>query len=138
VRSVVAVAALCALASCSTDTTLSVADIAGVYSASSFSTGPEPLGVPITNILNNGGTFSITLNTDGTTTGTLVIPSTVNGGFPSTISMAGTFTLDGTTVTFDQAADSFVRDMSFEADGHLLHGSQSFSGIIVTVTLTKP
>lgn len=136
-RSAAAVAALCGIWSCTTDTGLSIADVAGVYHASSFSSGPVPLGVPITNILANGGTLTLTLHTDGTTSGTLVIPPAVNGGLPSTISMTGTFELNGATITFDQAADSFVRDMDFEADGHLLYGSQAFSGLVVSVTLTK-
>jgi hypothetical protein len=41
--------------------------------------------------------------------------------------MAGTWTLTGGVVTFNQGVDTFVRDMDFKAEKDRLTGDQMFS-----------
>ena len=72
---------------------------------------------------------------NGTTTGTLVVPAPLNNGVAINESMAGTFTRNGDTVTFDQSADTFVRDMTFTVVGNVMTGSLSSGGETVAVTL---
>ncbi|HEY1951414.1 MAG TPA: hypothetical protein VGG76_01285 [Gemmatimonadaceae bacterium] len=83
----------------------------GSYSATQFvTTGGSPSG--ITNQLANGGSFHITLASNGTTTGHLSIAA--GGNTPALeADMAGTWAQDGQTITFSQAADTFVRNTPF-------------------------
>jgi hypothetical protein len=69
---------------------------------------------------------------NGSTSGSLVAP----GGSPSE-SMAGTWSLSGSTVTFSQQADTFVRNMSFQVAGNTLVGDDTFNGTRIQVTLTR-
>ena len=63
----------------------------------------------------NSGTLTITLAADGTTTGHLHLDP-FNGKSAVDADMAGTWTQSGNTITFDQAADTFVRNMTFAID----------------------
>jgi hypothetical protein len=40
-------------------------------------------------------------------------------------------------VTFDQSADTFVRDLTFNILGNTLVAAEIFSGVAVAVTLTR-
>jgi hypothetical protein len=51
--------------------------------------------------------------------------------------MAGTWSLSGSTVTFSQQADTFVRNMSFQVAGNTLVGDDTFNGTRIQVTLTR-
>jgi hypothetical protein len=51
--------------------------------------------------------------------------------------LAGSWTLNGTTVTLNHTADTFLRDMPLQLQGNTLVGDQTFSGTRVEVTLTK-
>lgn len=109
--------------------------IAGSWRATTFRvtpTGQQPIDV-----LAAGGTFTIDVALDGATTGQLVIPPSV-GGSIVVQSMAGTATLTGTTVRFQQSADTFVRDAAWTYGGNTLSiaGQQIGSGSF-TVTLTR-
>jgi len=102
-------------------------DVAGAYSATSFTTTTN--GV-VTDQLAEGVTFAITLAPDGTTAGSLAIL----GG---SMDMAGRWALAGSIVTFDQAADTFVRQMSFRVSPNHLQGEGTFGGTTIRVTLAK-
>lgn len=60
----------------------------------------------------NSGSFTINLAADGTTTGHLHLDA-FNGNPAVDADMAGTWTRNGNTITFDQAADTFVRNTDF-------------------------
>jgi hypothetical protein len=67
-------------------------------------------------LLATGSEISVTLAPDGTTTGRLFIPDVGEGGTDVEGDLTGTWTLSGSTVTFDQAADRFIRDVEFTAE----------------------
>ena len=109
--------------------------IAGTYVATVLRV--TPTGQPTIDVLAQGGTLSITIAADNTTTGSLTLPASLAGSAVS-LSMAGTAVVSGSTVTFQQPGDTFVRDLTFTISGNTLSvanqaaGSQTF-----TVTLTK-
>lgn len=51
--------------------------------------------------------------------------------------LAGTWTLESTTVTFDQSGDPFIRDVPFTAERNRLSAEGTFNGVIVRAVLTK-
>ncbi len=84
-----------------------------------------------------GSTFTISLATNGTTTGHLFIPGGDEGGGDFNRDMAGTWALSGDTVSFDQAADSFVRDYVWSARANRIVTDRTIPGVRVIVVLTK-
>ena len=108
--------------------------IVSSYEATTFTV--TPTGQAPINVLTAGGSLTINLMSDGTTTGSLIVPAGASGGTAINASMAGTFTRVGDTVTFDQDADTFVRDMDFTVSGSTLTGVENFGGGTVAVTLT--
>ncbi len=68
-----------------------------------------------TNELAKGGTFTINLAGNGTTSGHLhIVASGANPALDA--DMAGTWTQNGDEVDFTQAADTFVNDMTFRIE----------------------
>ena len=124
-----------ALGACGEPFVPSVDSIAGSYHATTFT---STTGGVTTNHLSAGGEFTITLATDGTTTGQLLVPGGAAGGGDLSANMVGTWTLVGGTVQFTQTADTFVRDMIFTASADRLRGGQVFGNTTVRVTLDKP
>lgn len=120
---------LVAGAACDDSTGLDREDIAGTYTATTFTT---TTGGVTTDELDEGASLDLVLSANGNTTGSLVAP----GGSP-TLSMAGSWSLSGNTVTFSQQADSFVRNMAFQVSGNTLVGDETFSGTRIQVTLTR-
>ena len=94
-----------------------------------------------TNVLANGGTFTLILNANGTTNGRLhILASETRPALDA--DMAGTWTRNGTHVEFTQAADTFVRDMTFTieqiTDGiWFLVGDQTFGTARINVRLAQ-
>jgi len=84
-----------------------------------------------------GSTFSISLDPTGTTTGHLFIPGGDEGGGDFNADMAGTWALSGDTVSFDQIADSFVRDFVWTARENRIVTDRSIPGLRVIVVLKK-
>ena len=84
-----------------------------------------------------GASLQIELNRDGTTSGRLLVPGGDEDGGDMDASMAGTWKLDGSTVTFQQGADTFVRDMPLVVHGNRLVGDATFGDVRVQVTLGK-
>ena len=97
-----------------------------------------PTGQAPVDILAAGGSLNISLFSDSTTTGTLIVPASVNNGVAINASMVGTFTRVGDIITFDQAADTFVRDMDFTISGRAMGGSQDFGSVTITVNMILP
>ena len=109
--------------------------IAGTWVATSFQF--TQVGQAPVNVLAIGGGMSITIATNNATTGTLTIPGSLIGGSDLSLSMAGTAIRTGNTVEFDQAADSFVRDVAWTLAGNTLRGTRTDSGVTVEITLTR-
>jgi len=63
----------------------------------------------------------MTLTSSGAVTGSLSIPASVGG--PLEADMAGTYVIEGSSITFDQDADTFVRDADWTWSNGVLTGS---------------
>ncbi len=84
-----------------------------------------------------GASLKIELAADGTTSGRLLVPGADEDGGDFDASMAGSWTLKGDTVRFQQDADTFVRDMPFLVKGGRLVGSEDFGDVRIDVTLSR-
>jgi hypothetical protein len=109
--------------------------IAGTYTASTFTV--TPTGEAPQDALAAGASMQIFLASNGTTTGTLTVPPTLTGGAPIEASMDGTFSRAGNTVTFDQLADTFVRDATWTLGTNTLSTTFVASDGTIEVTLTR-
>lgn len=124
---------LAALLGCTTEPSF----IGGAWTATEF-TITEP-GEDPADVLAAGGSLTINIITApaGVTEGTLIIPGEFAEGVDVVSSMEGTFTLNGNTVTFDQEADTFVRDMTWTLFGDKMTATQAFAGVTIHVQLTR-
>jgi hypothetical protein len=122
---------------CGSDSTAPRSPLVGSYNAILFvTTGSSGQ----TNQIQAGSTLSINLAANGSTTGHLHIVA--SGGYPALeADMAGTWTQTGSSVTFSQAADTFVRNMTFAVtaagSSWQLVGNQVFSGTQIQITLSQ-
>ena len=108
----------------------------GTYTARVFLV--TPTGQSQINVLAAGGSLSITIAANGHTTGSLQVPSSVTGGPELVASMEGTADIGGLTVTFEQTADTFVRDLSWSRiEGTLVVTEQTVGGATYTITLSR-
>lgn len=117
-----------------------MAAVAGVYSAAdtfgalTFTTTTDGT---ITDWLAAGATLTMTLTADGAVAGRLFIPGAGEDGGDLDEDLAGAWTLSGSTVQFDQAADTFVRDMPFTYTDGVLSGDRTFGAVRVQVVLVQ-
>lgn len=137
-KSCASLALLVAITGCGSDSTGPAGPPVGSYAATQFvATG----SFGQVNHLTNGGSLNMTLAANGTTTGHLhMAASGSNPAFDA--DMAGTWTMNGNVVDFDQTADSFVRDMHFTLQPIAtntwdLVGDQVFSGTRIQLTLRR-
>jgi len=131
-----AVAIIGTLAACGEDGVIDPDPIAGTYTATTFRVTPPSR--PEINVLALGGSFSIILGGNGTTTGTLNLPAVVTGAAPLQASMAGTVERNGNSVSFEQTADTFVRDLNWTVAGRTITvTNQSVAGATYTIVLTR-
>ncbi len=128
--------ALAAVAGCGKDgpTGPSAADLAGTYTLTQLNT---TVGGVTTDQVQAGASMTLTLNADGTTGGALFVPAGGENGADLSANLAGTFTVDGQTVEFQQEADTFVRDMTFTFDGDGLSGTATFNDVAIDIVLTR-
>jgi hypothetical protein len=123
------------LAGCGEDPfTPSVASVAGTYVATTFTV---TAGGQTTDMLAPGSTVTIELSESGTTSGRLFVPGGAEGGADFEADLTGTWSLSGGTVTFTHSADTFIRDVVFTAEPHRLRTVGTFSGVTITLVLTK-
>ena len=109
--------------------------LAGTYTATLFRVTPS--GQSAIDVLAQGGSLSIAIASDNTTSGSLMLPASVAGS-DFTASMVGTAVQSGSTVHFQQSADTFVRDLAFTVSGGALQASNQTAGTAAfTVTLTR-
>ncbi len=111
-----------------------VDEVAGTYQATTFTFDG---GSGATDLLAMGASVTITLAPDGTTSGRILVPGVGAGGENLDANLAGTWTLRSTTVTFDQAADTFMRDVPFTAEPSRLRAQGTFGEEVVVLVLTK-
>ncbi len=133
---VVALSLVLALAGCGDDTSFSptAENVAGVYSATTFTLG---LAVATVDQLVLGSEVEITLAPDGTTTGRVFVPGAGEDGGDLDADLTGTWALSRGGVTFDQTADTFIRDVRFAADRNRLIGKATLGHQLVDLVLTK-
>lgn len=134
-RALFLVALPAVLFACS-DSTSPQVSVIGTYDAVVFTT--TPTGGTARDELQSGSTFTIALNSDGSTSGHLFVAA--NGITPAlNADMTGTWTRNGDAIDFTQTADTFVRDMTFTiqqvSGAAVLLGDQVFSGTRITVML---
>ncbi len=123
-----------ALAACGDDFSPTVENVAGSYSASTFTYRTD---AGTTDLLAAGAVVSIDLAEDGTTTGEIFVEDGGEGGGDLEADLAGTWTLSGSTVTFDQAADTFIRDLEFTAGEDVLDGEDTFDDVTIQLVLSR-
>ena len=130
------VGALLASAACGGDDTPfspTVQNVSGAYTASVFSlTSPTGTGDSTTvDLLALGASVDITFEPNGTTSGRLFVPGAGENGSDLDVDLAGTWTLTGNVVTFNQTGDTFIRDADFTAGpGTLTAEGDSAQGVI--------
>ncbi len=111
-----------------------VETVAGSYTATTFtlttSAGP-------TDLLALGALVEVTLAADGTTSGQLFVPGGAEGGGDLDEDLTGTWSLAGSTVTFNQTADTFIRDAEFTATRNRLTGEGTFGDVTILLVLTR-
>lgn len=132
-RLVTALAASAALG-CENATGPSMAEVAGVYRATTLTTVTNGVS---TDQLAAGTTLDITLMANGSTSGQFIVPGANQDGSDFVASMAGTWTLSGTTVAFQQSADTFMPAMPFVVNGDTLVGDEIFGDTRIIVILSR-
>jgi len=98
--------------------------------------GSHFLNCALWTIFTNG-IVSHTIASNTSASGTLSLPASVAGA-PFSASMTGTVVQTGTTVRFEQTADTFVRDLTFTIVGNTLQATNQVAGVgSFTITLTR-
>ena len=109
----------------------------GIYTATALSVSDDG---DVTDLLAAGAELNITLTSAGTTTGTLVVPAAfTESGTEETFSLEGTHHYDSATgaVTFEQSADTFIRDTNWTLSENELHGLYLNGTTTITATLRR-
>lgn len=134
-----------ALAACADDDPLGPedverADVVGTYDATTLLATE---GGTTINLMLTGADLEITLAADGTTSGHLLVPGMDEDGGDLDASLAGTYSFDDASrqVTFEQEADTFLRDLALTAvrsgSRIRLEGTETFGTATVEVVLTR-
>jgi len=109
---------------------------AGTYVATQFLVTPDGAVAPI-DVLSAGGSLTVTVNADKSVSGTLHVPANVLGS-EFTTSMAGTLVVGGGGVEFQQAANSFVRALTWTVGTNWFTVVNQHAGTAsYTITLTR-
>jgi hypothetical protein len=102
-------------------------DLSGTYHATKMTVVQNG---QTTNMLAQGASLTVTLtpadSVSGTTAGSLVVPAAyTESGTQETEDLTGTYAYDrkAKRITFDQAADTFIRDIIWTVDGTKLTGT---------------
>ena len=112
-----------------------VENVAGDYTAHFLMTNDSSGAV---DWIAHGATLTLGLARDGSTSGHLFLPGGGAGGADVSADLAGIWLLVGSTVSFGQNADTFVRSMDFVPSPDRLSGDHTFAdGKRVRVVLTK-
>lgn len=127
---------LAALAACGGDDGFSptVQNVAGAYTATEF-TATGDAGT--LDLLALGAEVTVTLATDGTTTGRLFVPGILLGGNDIDEDVAGTWALSGSTVTFTPTAGTLIGTLEFTVSGNRLASEGLYQGYTLRIVLTR-
>jgi hypothetical protein len=109
-------------------------DITGNYVATYFHV--TPTGKPMIDVLARGGSLTIQIAANKTTTGTLISPQDVVGSAQN-VSMAGTVSQSGHSVVFSQTVDNFVRQVGWLAGGGTIATDTNDGSARIEVILTR-
>jgi hypothetical protein len=116
-------------------TTTTPPSIVGSYKATVFQV--TPAGQPMIDVLAKGGTLSMVIAADNSTSGSLSLPPSILGS-PFSATLTGTAVQTGNTVKFQQTADTFIRDLTFTVNGTALEAKNQTAGVgVFTVVLTR-
>lgn len=113
--------------------TVAPEDVAGTYQATQWTlTGAADIDV-----LAEGGSIEVQLQPDRSTTGLMIVPDAASDRGQYAVDMIGTFVITGGRLRFNQAAESFIRNLIWEiADGRLV-ADGFFAGTEIIVVLTR-
>ncbi len=134
VRALTVLAALFGAAACTDDDTgtgPTRAEVAGDYEATTFT---ATSGFLTEDILQAGGSLTLTLAARGILTGHITVPSQ---GVDQ--DLLGTWSLRGNTVDIDDVpgVDTFLASLELEVRGNTLVGDRVFDGVRVQVVMAK-
>lgn len=111
------------------------ADVAGSYEATTLTVTE---GGTTTDALAEGASIALTLDGDGTTSGTFVVPgSMLESGEREELDLGGSWSLEGRDVSLDHEADTFLRDMTLRFEDGRLEGEETFGSATVRVVLER-
>ena len=111
-----------------------VDDVAGSYTATTFTVTS---GAAEVDLLGIGASVTATLDPDGTTTGRLLVPGAGEGGGDLDEDLAGTWSLNGNTVTFSQSNSTLISDVDFAVGPNTLTGEGTFQGSLILLVLSR-
>ena len=137
-RLVLAVVPALALASgCKNDVSIESDVLAGSYTATSFLVTPS--GQPTVDVIAKGGSLTITIAADSTTTGLLSLPAGALSPQGGTASMAGrVFQRADGTFRFEQpAADTFIEQLAWQQFTDALVSTSFLVNTQFQITLRK-
>lgn len=135
ISAMIAASLTLSLAACGDDAfSPTVENVSGSYTAQTFT---ATSGAGTLDLLALGAMISVTLDDDGTTTGELFVPGGGEGGEDLEADLEGTWTLTASTVTFNQDADTFLRDVEFTAEEDRLTAEGDFSGQALRLVLAR-
>lgn len=110
-------------------------EVAGSYEATTLTVTE---GESTTDALAEGASLAVSLESDGSTTGTFVVPASMSEtGEEEVLDLEGSWTRDGRTVRFDHDADTFLRDMALQVADGRLEGEETFGSETVRVVLER-
>jgi hypothetical protein len=125
-----------AFAACGGDHSFSptVENVAGAYAAMTFTLTTS---AGTTDLLALEALVSVTLAGNGTTSGQLFVPGGAEDGGDLDEALTGTWTLTGSTITFNQSTDTFIRDVEFTAARNRLTCEGAFGDETIRLVLTR-
>ena len=124
--------------SCTPDVNVSIVGdvLAGNYVATSFLI--TPTGQPTFDVLAKGGSLTINIAADSTTTGLLSLPAGTPGGQQGTADMAGKVSQQANgTFIFNQPANTFIKQLSWQQFTDALVSTTFLSNTQFQITLRK-
>jgi hypothetical protein len=130
--------ALALVSSCEPSVSVSIeADVlAGNYVATSFLITQN--GQPTFDVLAKGGSLTINIAADSTTTGLLSLPAGTPGGQQGTADMAGKISRQANgTFVFNQPANTFIKQLAWQQFTDALVSTTFLSNTQFQITLRK-
>jgi len=128
--------ALLLAASCENSVSIEPDVLAGNYTATSFLV--TQTGQPTVNVLASGGSLTINIAPDSSTTGTLSLPAGVLGGSGGTASMNGkVIRLSSGDFQFQQTENTFIRQLVWQQFTDALVSTTFLTTTQFQITLRK-